>query len=689
MMMGPMQRETTIGVAVSVVLVLAAVGYAVRRAPPTPPPVSTASVAPSAAPLPPAVDALGALKLDATPLDWNRPIATGRTREAGYVGSARCAECHQAIATKYERHSMARTGIRVIGPAERASLRKGFDAGQTVKHPTSGFLYRPYRQGERLFIEERLNGPDGQTALHTFSREVTHTFASDTFGRALGYRIGGFVYQFPIDWYPGAAKWSLDPGFKSGGRFERPLAAQCIACHTEAPEHLQGSFDAVTDPAPGGVGCERCHGPGKKHSESLLPADVVNPRALPVTRQVGLCAQCHLQGIAEILRAGRTIYSARPDEPLHAYRMNYVQAEPSTNWFQLTAQSDRMVRSACFKKSAGKLVCTTCHDPHGTSVGVPAATWRKACLGCHSESSCKMDSATRHAALDNCPSCHMRKDTPGDFRMQVPDVALPTTDHWIRARIDPPTNPTAKVHPPKLTAVVPFASLIGESATGPELFAIEAVGLQLAGRPDALLRLVAATQHGTKLPEVYDEIARVLSSGRAQTPEDYEQWRLLRAAIVRLWPDDVTALIDYAKVCVLTNPPMVGEATAALDRALRVYPEHPGALLEKGVLLFRLGKREEAIEVLDHATTAGPDALEAYVALALTARDANNHAVAIRNLQHARICDPTDRWLAEQLMGAHAAAGDGLAAGAMAKIAPMLAEGPPSKRVQRLLTPLK
>ena len=637
---------------------------------------------------PTTVDALGVLKLDATPIDWNLPVKTGPTREPGYVGNARCAECHRAIAAKYEHHSMSRTGVRVIGATERASLQKAFDSGQTVKHPTSGFLYRPYREGNRLYVEERLNGPDGLTALHQRTQEVTHTFASDTFGRAIAYRNGAFVYQFPIDWYPAAAKWALDPGFKFAGRMERPLSGTCIACHTEAPQHLAGSFDAVTDPAPGGVGCERCHGPGKKHAESLLPRDIVNPHTLPAARQLDVCAQCHLQGTAEILRVGRSIYDAKPGEPLHAYRMNYVQSEPTEDWFQLTAQSERLVRSACFKKAPGKLVCTTCHDAHGTSVGTPAATWKKGCLTCHTETSCKETATKRHAALDNCPSCHMRKDTPGDFRMQVAGVSLPTTDHWIRTKIHAPTPIDAVVRAPKVPNPVPFTLLTGETPTGPDLFAVEAVALQLSGRQDAIIRLVAASQTKSQLPEVYDEIARVLEDGKAKTTDDYEQLRLARAAIVRLHPDDVAALIEYARSCAMTTPAKPTEALAALDRALRVFPEHPGALLEKGILLFRLNRKPEASEVFDRATLAGPDALEAHVALALIAREENNHASAIKHLIEARKSDPADRWILEQLTGAYAVVGNIAASEAMAKLVPMLTPGPPSKRLQRLLVPL-
>lgn len=684
-----MQRETVVGVVVSVVLLGGfAVGYrALHRKNPEPAPVvaPSASVAKTA---PAAVDALGALKLDATPLDWNLPVKTGPTREHGYVGNARCAECHRAIAAKYEKHSMARTGVRVIGAVERATLLKAFDAGQTVKHPTSGYLYRPYREGNRLFVEERLNGPDGVTAVHQWTQEVTHTFASDTFGRAIAYRNGAFVYQFPIDWYPASAKWSLDPGYKFAGRMERPLSATCIACHVESPQHLQGSFDAVTDPAPGGVGCERCHGAGKKHSESLLPRDIVNPHTLPAARQLDLCAQCHLQGTAEILRAGRSIYDAKPGEPLHAYRMNYVQAEPTEDWFQLTAQSERLVRSACFKKAPGKLVCTTCHDAHTTTVGAPAATWKKGCLSCHTETSCKEDATKRHAALDNCPSCHMRKDTPGDFRMQVTGISLPTTDHWIRTKIHAPTPLEAVVRAPKVPTPVPYTMLVGETPTGPDLFAVEAVAFQLSGRQDALIRLVAASQTKTPLPEVYDEIARVLEGGQAKTSDDFEQLRLARAAIVRLHPDDVAALIDYAQSCVMTVPANSTEALAALDRALRVFPEHPRALLEKGILLYRLNRKTEASEVFDRATVAGPDALEAYVALALIAQGENNHLAAIKHLIEARKRDPVDRWIAEQLTGAYAVVGNIPATEAMAKLVPMLTAGPPSKRLQRLLSPL-
>ena len=154
-------------------------------------------------------------------------------------------------AARYARHAMAQTGVRPLDGKRAAALRPAF-ARDTVIHAGGGYSYRPYEEGGALFVEELIDGPDG-TRLHSWSQPVTHTFTSGVFGLAIGFARGDYVYQFPLDWYPGDERWGLDPSFVPNVRFARPIGALCIACHSDYPVHRPGAENALVAPSPRGA----------------------------------------------------------------------------------------------------------------------------------------------------------------------------------------------------------------------------------------------------------------------------------------------------------------------------------------------------------------------------------------------------------------------------------------------------
>src|SRR5690606_29903381 len=80
----------------------------------------------------------------------------------------------------------------------------------------------------------------------------------------------------------------------------------CIQCHTVAgmPAEQDGRFDTTV--ADFGIGCEACHGPGRKHAEKYrsplarlhartqdTPSEYQSPARLPAADSSVLCGQCH------------------------------------------------------------------------------------------------------------------------------------------------------------------------------------------------------------------------------------------------------------------------------------------------------------------------------------------------------------------------------------------------------------
>jgi hypothetical protein len=87
--------------------------------------------------------------------------------------------------------------------------------------------------------------------------------------------------------------------------------------------------------------------------------------------------------------------------------------------------------SKCYRASAGKLGCITCHNSHADLSGLEAvAYYRSKCVRCHQPESCKLpvEERVKKSPADDCASCHMPKRTV----TTITHAAL--TDHSITAR---------------------------------------------------------------------------------------------------------------------------------------------------------------------------------------------------------------------------------------------------------------
>ncbi len=618
---------------------------------------SASSIAPSNQ------DPLEAFHLTRARFDSARPLPAKLQAPIGYVGTAACVGCHKDEAAKLAARPMGHSGLHRL-EGRTAALDAMFDGKHMVTHVASGFSYRPLHDEHGYFVEERLDAPDGKP-MHVRREPVTISFTAAALGTAFGFERGGRFYQVPIDWYPATKTWALDPGYVQNGRFSRVFGASCVGCHSEVPSHVGGNDDVIVGPLSEGIGCERCHGPGAKHVETTLRDDIVDPARLSLSGQLDVCASCHLEGTAEVKG------------------VHWVEKTPRPDGFTLVSAADRLVRSPCFVKSSGKLGCTSCHDAHASDHDVGGAThMRTACLGCHEEQTsnananaktgCKAPESARAERKDDCASCHMAKDTPSDFRAEVPGVRLEITDHWIQKSpaAPRPLGPgDAKTSPSVVTAIVPW-KLVAFPASPLDLdpSALSAnqaiasawtIGLE----NEAIPRLVGIAKNPPAMPELYRLLGDVYSTrldGASADPDERrhlaERLFLARAMEAELSPDDVTVLVRYAEAAStlgeLAGPAETAaraDAELALRRALAILPDDATALLELGGLLYRSDRTSEALPLLARAAELGTDALEAHVVLGVEARKKGDLRAAAKHFGNARDAAPRDRFVLEQL----------------------------------------
>src|SRR5207253_1675948 len=164
--------------------------------------------------------------------------------------------------------------------------------------------------------------------------------------------------------------------------------------------------------------------------KAAIQAAVVNPARLSPELQMDVCMQCHLETTSAelpgmIRRFDRDPFSFRPGEPLGAYMVHFDHP-PGAGYedkFEIVNQAYRLRQSACFQKSAGRLTCITCHNPHVKS----AVDYRAKCVACHA--SVKV---AKHPGIQaDCASCHMPRRRTKDA------VHVMMTDHRIQRKPPP------------------------------------------------------------------------------------------------------------------------------------------------------------------------------------------------------------------------------------------------------------
>jgi predicted CXXCH cytochrome family protein len=356
------------------------------------------------------------------------PPAPPRPARA-YVGSARCAECHDKEAAAWRKSWHARALARGTPAAVVGDFRNAHFAGSS----SEAWMLR---KGQASVM--RAHGADG--ALGDF---------------AVDWVIGGKRMQDNITVFPDG-RWQVLPVYfhvtkhewvdftetKQGAltpehpfywtNVRRMANHECLDCHTTG---LQVVYDEAarrwtTTFADDSVACESCHGPGDQHAETQEAADIVHPTHAGA---IGLaaCARCHgprnpvfpMFDADHQFRAGDAYDEWYDPIEIGATSDFFVDGRPSTSSFEYQA----MVQSACFRK--GGATCLTCHTaPH--EAHRPAelrADPDAACRTCHAEIDRAGKAHTHHAPAVHCVACHM------------PPVVNGVLDHFADHAIDVPS----------------------------------------------------------------------------------------------------------------------------------------------------------------------------------------------------------------------------------------------------------
>jgi predicted CXXCH cytochrome family protein len=329
--------------------------------------------------------------------------ALPRIDQGQYVGSKKCAGCHQGYYDTWKTSAHN----KMIRPAVAEGPDKTILAGFSKPDPN-----RPFELKDVKWV-------------------IGHRWKQ----RFIGV-VNGEEVVFPGQWsiqehkwqpYLGKSDWwyPQHPDWKTRSNFKL-----CAGCHSTGVDPVSATW------AEQNITCESCHGPGKAHSEKPAATNIVNPARLPVERSIEVCLSCHQAG-----RPAGDEYAwavgYQPGKKLADFWHGFEPTGKQTPefWSDGTAHKNR-VQGNTFTHSvmfAHGIQCSNCHDSHGSrhvSMTLKSASTNALCLTCHGPgkdvgpSYKELSDHTHHtttSAGSQCISCHMPKTGENSVEAEARD----------------------------------------------------------------------------------------------------------------------------------------------------------------------------------------------------------------------------------------------------------------------------
>ena len=539
-------------------------------------------------------------------------------KTSGHAPAQTCAGCHAGI---WETYRLTGMGRSFSGPAIENTLAnwKG-----SYYHAPSDSYFTMLQRGGRFFQRRHQLGPGGRET-NVMEKPVDFIIGSGNHARTfLSKTPRNTLIELPLGWYADkGGHWAMNPGYDRPDHegFRRKVSYDCMFCHNGYPKIPEGHQQRLAepvylDPLPGGIDCQRCHGPGRKHNElagsgkatpDAIRRAIVNPARLSPERREEICIQCHLETTSfplpnSLPRYERGPFDFQPGQPLGNDWLFFDHAPGSgrEDKFEIVNAVYRIRQSRCFIQSKGALECTTCHNPHDAPRGERAIKhYDAACKKCHAEGLAQAVAAGKHTPAAGCADCHMPKRRTEDV------VHSLATDHLIQRH-------------------KPAGDLLADRAerheTANRAYRGEVVLYYPADLPPSPTR------------ELYTALAQVIDRSNPESGIARLAGAIQRFPFAR--PEFYFQLGEG-----LRNSGRTAEAVTAYREAIRRDPQMVAAHQNLGVALRRLGQVDEAVETLRRATQLAQTSAGVWHELGLAYRAQGKMAEAAKAIERAIALD--------------------------------------------------
>ncbi|HEY4361138.1 MAG TPA: tetratricopeptide repeat protein [Bryobacteraceae bacterium] len=568
-----------------------------------------------------------------------------------YADPASCAGCHGAIASTYQKTGMGRSFRRVRN-------EKDIDwptPGKPWHHEASDTYFEMVQHDGSWFQRRWQLGFDGKPT-NLDEKRVDYVLGSGNHAKTwLHLTENGTLQELPLGWYAEKGGFfAMNPGYDRPdyAGSVRPIYYECMGCHNGYPKIPEGDHKDVSQatylqPLPEGIDCQRCHGPGQNHvdrategaSSEVIRAAIVNPARLNPDRQMEVCLQCHLETSNEklphaVVRFDRLPFSYVPGQPLADYELVFNRTQGNLNNFEVAQGGYRFRESQCFLKSAGKLGCISCHNPHDIPRGQPATDhYNQVCLGCH-QTVTQASASGPHKADANCVGCHMPKRRTDD------GVHIVMTEHLISRR--PPAGNLLAEKPERAETqetsyrgeVVPYYPAQPASTEDNELTIAVAQVREQSNLKDGLPLLAARIEkYHPSRPSYYAELAEgYIASGDPASAIRYFEQASQRD------PQSSSRFIQWGDALMANGQWPLAEEK--LRRATELSPDDPRGWGRLGWAMWQQNKALDAKTTMEKAIALGPEIAELHNNLALILWGMGDRASAEKEFRAALRIQP-------------------------------------------------
>lgn len=319
--------------------------------------------------------------------------------KANFAGDRACAECHPSEYEAHQRSGHSHTAMLMNESplADELSMRR------TYEDPQRDQVFEFIQTQGQFLVRDVEHPPEVSLPVTWLLGSGVHAqtpiAVDEATQRGVELRWSSFPRNNRVGLTPDHQRFG-DFANDTLACFGRPMEAadirSCLGCHSTVitPPDLPIINSMIIE----NVGCERCHGPRKKHVELAHQgrAEEIKPMLQyeNAADYMAACATCH-----------RDASSITPDIEPHVLPR---------------FQPYGIQRSRCYLETPGNLTCSTCHDPHD-AVSHDRKRSVEQCNSCHHDGA---STTCTHQPRGDCIECHMPL---------VPwSSGIAFHDHWIR-----------------------------------------------------------------------------------------------------------------------------------------------------------------------------------------------------------------------------------------------------------------